>query len=112
MKSWKKLLAVSAACSSLFFAHAEAAYTLNEEVANPPAALQMATQIGVLNYKNPDMQHRANKDSDEQRAERFLRDERQHDRHNRRHERPKCSDEFHHAPFVEMNSHIVYIRLC
>ena len=63
MKSWKKLLAVSAACSSLFFAHAEAAYTLNEEVANPPAALQMATQIGVLNYKNPDMQSRADKDA-------------------------------------------------
>ena len=52
MKSWKKLLAVSAACSSLFFAHAEAAYQLNDEVANPPAALQMATQIGVLKYEN------------------------------------------------------------
>ncbi|MBD3878625.1 MAG: sirohydrochlorin cobaltochelatase [Quinella sp. 1Q5] len=63
MKSWKKLLAVGVACSSLFFAHAEAAYTLNEEVANPPAALQMATQIGVLSYKNPDMQSRANKDA-------------------------------------------------
>ena len=64
MKSWKKLLAVSVACSSLFIAApADAAYQLNEEVANPPAALQMATQIGVLSYKNPEMQSRANKDA-------------------------------------------------
>ena len=63
MKSWKKLLAVSAACSSLFFAHAEAAYQLNEEVANPPVALQMATQIGVLSYKNPNMQSYTDKDA-------------------------------------------------
>ena len=63
MKSWKKLLAVSVACSSLFFAHADAAYQLNDEVANPPAALQMATQIGVLKYENPEMQSRANKDA-------------------------------------------------
>ena len=63
MKSWKKLLAVGAACSSLFFAHAEAAYQLNEEVASPPAALQMATQIGVLNYKNPNMQSYMDKDA-------------------------------------------------
>ena len=63
MKSWKKLLAVSAACSSLFFAHAEAAYTLNDEVANPPAALQMATQIGVLKYDNPNLQSYMDKDA-------------------------------------------------
>ncbi len=63
MKSWKKLLAISAACSSLFFAHAEAAYTLNEEVANPPAALQMATQIGVLKYDNPNLQSYTDKDA-------------------------------------------------
>ena len=64
MKSWKKLLAVSVACSSLLIAApADAAYQLNEEVANPPAALQMATQIGVLSYKNPEMQSRANKDA-------------------------------------------------
>ena len=63
MKSWKKLLAVSAACSSLFFAHAEAAYTLNDEVANPPAALQMATQIGVLKYDNPNLQSYTDKDA-------------------------------------------------
>lgn len=63
MKSWKKFLAVGAACSSLFFAHAEAAYQLSEEVANPPAALQMATQIGVLKYENTALQSQANKDA-------------------------------------------------
>ena len=64
MKSWKKFLAVSVACSSLFIsAPADAAYQLNEEVANPPVALQMATQIGVLSYKNPDLTNRTNKDA-------------------------------------------------
>lgn len=64
MKSWKKFLAVSVACSSLFIAApADAAYQLNDEVANPPAALQMATQIGVLKYENPNMQSAANKDA-------------------------------------------------
>ena len=63
MKSWKKLLAVGVAFSGLFFTPAEAAYQLNDEVANPPAALQMATQIGVLKYDNPEMQSRANKDA-------------------------------------------------
>ncbi|MBE8950872.1 MAG: sirohydrochlorin cobaltochelatase [Quinella sp. 3Q1] len=63
MKSWKKLLAVGAACSSLFFAHAEAAYMLSDEVANPPAALQMATQIGVLKYENPALSSYMDKDA-------------------------------------------------
>ena len=64
MKSWKKFLAVSVACSSLFVgAPAEAAYTLNDEVANPPAALQMATQIGVLKYENPALNTYTNKDA-------------------------------------------------
>ncbi|MBR4903411.1 MAG: sirohydrochlorin cobaltochelatase [Selenomonadaceae bacterium] len=63
MNTWKKFLAVGAAFSSLFFAHAEAAYVLNDEVANPPAALQMATQIGVLKYENPIMQNAADKDA-------------------------------------------------
>ena len=64
MKSWKKLLAVSVACSSLFIsAPAEAAYTLNEEVTNPPAALQMATQIGVLKYENPSLNTYMDKDA-------------------------------------------------
>ena len=64
MKSWKKLLAVSVACSSLFIsAPAEAAYTLNEEVTNPPAALQMATQIGVLKYENSSLNTYMDKDA-------------------------------------------------
>ena len=64
MKSWKKLLAMSVACSSLFVsAPADAAYTLNEEVANPPVALQMATQIGVLKYENPALSSSRNKDA-------------------------------------------------
>lgn len=64
MKHWKKFLAVSVACSSLFIAApADAAYQLNDEVANPPFALKMATQIGVLSYKNPEMQNRADKDA-------------------------------------------------
>ena len=64
MKSWKKILAAGLACTSMFIATpAYAAYQLNEEVANPPAALQMATQIGVLKYDNPNMQSVANKDA-------------------------------------------------
>ncbi len=64
MKSWQKLLAVSVACSSLFIAApADAAYQLNDEVANPPASLQMATQIGVLKYENPNMVNAADKDA-------------------------------------------------
>lgn len=64
MKNWKKLLAVSVACSSLFIAApADAAYQLNDEVANPPVALQMATQIGVLKYDNPIMTSAQNKDA-------------------------------------------------
>ena len=63
MKNWKKFLAVSVACSSLFFAHADAAYQLNDEVANPPVALQMATQIGVLKYENAMMSSVVDKDA-------------------------------------------------
>jgi sirohydrochlorin cobaltochelatase len=64
MQSWKKFLAVSVACSSLFVsAPADAAYQLNEEVANPPAALQMATQIGVLKYENPAFESYMDKDA-------------------------------------------------
>ena len=64
MKNWKKFLAVSVAASSLFIsAPADAAYQLNDEVANPPAALQMATQIGVLKYENPSMMNAADKDA-------------------------------------------------
>ncbi len=64
MQSWKKFLAVSVACSSLFVtAPVDAAYQLNEEVANPPTALQMATQIGVLKYENPALKTYMDKDA-------------------------------------------------
>ena len=60
----KKFLAAILAASTMFIAApADAAYQLNEEVANPPAALQMATQIGVLKYDNPSLQSQANKDA-------------------------------------------------
>ena len=64
MKSWKKLLAVSVACSGLLIGSpADAAYQLNDEVANPPAALQMATQIGLLKYENPNLNSYMDKDA-------------------------------------------------
>ncbi len=64
MKSWKKLLAVTVACTAIFgVSPANAAYQLSDEVSNPPAALQMATQIGVLKYENPKMKNAANKDA-------------------------------------------------
>lgn len=63
MKFWKKFLAVGVACSGLFFTPAEAAYQLSDEVSNPPAALQMATQIGVLSYKNAALNTYADKDA-------------------------------------------------
>ena len=47
MKSWKKLLALGVTCSSLLFAHAEAAYQLSDEVENPPAALQMLIENAI-----------------------------------------------------------------
>jgi len=64
MKSWKKFLAVTAACSAMFgLSHVEAAYQLSDEVTNPPAALQTASQIGLLKYENPAMKTAANKDA-------------------------------------------------
>ena len=65
MKNWKKLLVMSVACTTLFGVNSttHAAYKLNDEVANPPAALQMATQIGALSYENSAMQNAANKDA-------------------------------------------------
>lgn len=56
---------MSLACSSLLGVSAtgHGAYRLNDEVTNPPAALQMATQIGMLEYENPDMQYAADKDA-------------------------------------------------
>lgn len=64
MKNWKKFLVISMACTALCgTAPADAAYQLNDEVANPPAALQMATQIGMLKYDNPKMASAQNKDA-------------------------------------------------
>lgn len=40
-----------------------ATYKLNEEIENPPMALQIATQIGVLSYDNPAMENSPNKDA-------------------------------------------------
>ena len=64
MRNWKKFLVMSMACATIFSTStASAAYQLNEEVDNPPTALQMATQIGMLEYFNPSMQSAANKDA-------------------------------------------------
>ena len=64
MKSWKKFFAVTVACTAILGASpANAAYQLSDEVANPPAALQMATQIGVLSYENSAMKNSTNTDA-------------------------------------------------
>ena len=64
MKSWKKILAAAVACTAILgVTPANAAYQLSDEVSNPPAALQMASQIGVLKYDNPSMRSAANKDA-------------------------------------------------
>lgn len=66
MKNWKKILVMSMACTTLLGITSQtthAAYKLNEEVTNPPAALQMATQIGALRYENPKMKNLQNKDA-------------------------------------------------
>ena len=65
MRNWKKFLVMSVACTALLgtVSATHAAYQLSDEVANPPAALQMATQIGMLKYENPAMQNVANKDA-------------------------------------------------
>ncbi|MBO4402052.1 MAG: sirohydrochlorin cobaltochelatase [Selenomonadaceae bacterium] len=65
MKNWKKFLVMSLTSAALLgtASTTHGAYQLNEEVANPPAALQMATQIGLLEYENPAMRYAANKDA-------------------------------------------------
>jgi len=40
-----------------------ATYKLNEEIENPPMALQIATRIGVLSYENPAMKSLPDKDA-------------------------------------------------
>ena len=66
MKNWKKFLVMSLACSTIFsLTPAHAAYTLNDEVKHPTAALLTASQIGVLKYENPNsaMMNAANKEA-------------------------------------------------
>lgn len=64
MKSWKKILAATVACTAILgTTPANAAYQLSDEVTNPPAALQMATQIGVLKYENPALDTYMDKDA-------------------------------------------------
>lgn len=65
MKNWKKFLVMSLTGAALLGGSAttHGAYQLNEEVANPPAALQMATQIGMLEYENPTLRYAADKDA-------------------------------------------------
>ncbi len=64
MRKWKKLLLMSMACTALLgTATTHGAYKLNDEVTNPPAALQMATQIGTLCYENSAMKNAADKDA-------------------------------------------------
>ncbi len=66
MKNWKKILIAGLACSTLFGVNpANAAYSLNEEVKDVTPALQMASEIGVLKYENPNaaMKNAKNKDA-------------------------------------------------
>jgi len=66
MKSWKKMLVASLACSAMFglaYSPAEAAYELNPEVKSATPALSQAAQIGVLKYENPQMMNYTNKDA-------------------------------------------------
>lgn len=54
MKTWKKLLAASLACSAVLFVSepAQAAYSLNPEVKKATPSLLTASQIGVLEFEN------------------------------------------------------------
>ena len=69
MKNWKKFLVAGLACSAILGvapnAQVHAAYTLNDEVANPTPSLMTASQLGVLSYKNdnPAMMNAKNKDA-------------------------------------------------
>ena len=69
MKNWKKFLVAGLACSAIFgvapATQVSAAYTLNDEVANPTPSLMTASQLGVLSYKNdnPAMMNAKDKDA-------------------------------------------------
>lgn len=67
MKNWKKLLLVALTGSALaglaLTNTAEAAYELSSEVASPTQSLMAATQLGVLSFDNPNLQHLEDKDA-------------------------------------------------
>ena len=65
MKMWQKMLTASLACSVIFSVSepAQAAYSLNPEVKQATPALLTASQIGVLQYENPNFSSRASKDA-------------------------------------------------
>ena len=65
-KNFKRMLAMSLACSAIFAVGAPAAhagYMLNPEVKNPTPALLEASQIGLLKNENPKLQKLPNKDA-------------------------------------------------
>ena len=65
-KNFKRMLAMSLACSAVFAIGAPAAhagYMLNPEVKNPTPALLEASQIGLLKNENPKLQKLPNKDA-------------------------------------------------
>ena len=65
MKNWKKMLAVSLACSAVLGVSlpADAAYSLNPEVKMATPSLRHASQIGVLKHETPALQNLADKDA-------------------------------------------------
>lgn len=67
MKTWKKLLAASLACSAVLFVGepAQAAYSLNPEVKKATPSLLTASQIGVLEFENKSAEflNKADKDA-------------------------------------------------
>lgn len=63
-KSFKTYVAAALAAASLFsFQVSEAAYKLSDEVKDVTPALSQATQIGVLQNENPELQNLENKDA-------------------------------------------------
>jgi len=65
MKIWQKMLTASLACSVIFSVSepAQAAYSLNPEVKQATPALLTASQIGVLQYENPNLANQSSKDA-------------------------------------------------
>lgn len=65
MLKWQKLLIASVACSMALSVNSptEAAYSLNPEVTTATESLITASQIGVLQYENPNLRDVPNKDA-------------------------------------------------